>query len=354
MAQPALPLTYLPILELTRGEAIESIHYGALAVVDSQGKLIASYGNPKTISYLRSSAKPFQALPLIEAGGEKKWSFSQKEIAILCASHSGTDEHVRVLNGLQAKIGIHESDLLCGVHPPIDTATNNALAMRGEEPTPNHHNCSGKHTGMLAFAKLTQNSIENYIDPDHPIQKQILQTFSEMCDIPKEKIILGIDGCSAPVFAIPLDKAAYGFAQLCDPCRLSPERAAACFTITQAMMSQPEMVAGPGMFDSRLMKVCRGKIVSKGGAEGYQQIGIMPGVLGYESPGMGIALKISDGDVSGRARPAVILEVLDQLGAITQDELEALAGFGPRVPVRNWRKLVVGQAYPTLHLNRAS
>lgn len=350
MAQHRIPSPYLPIFELTRGETIESVHFGAFAIVDSEGTLITSHGDPKAISYLRSSAKPFQALPLIEAGGHKKWAFNAKEIAILCASHSGTDEHFKVLFGLQAKIGVSESDLLCGVHPPIDAPTRKALEQRGERPTPNRHNCSGKHTGMLALAKITQSPIENYIDPDHPIQKRILKTFGEMCELPVDSISLGIDGCSAPVFAIPLYNAAYGYARLCDPVRLEPKRAAACQILTGAIMAQPEMVAGPGKFDTRLMEVCQGKIISKGGAEGYQQIGIMPGILGKDSPGIGIALKISDGDLEGRARPALILEVLNQLGVLTQEELEALSEFGPRLPVLNWRKLVVGQGYPIFHL----
>jgi L-asparaginase II len=342
--------TYLPIFETRRGETIESIHYGALSVVDSRGSLLACYGNPQTTSFLRSSAKPFQALPLIEADGHIRWGFTLEEIAILCASHAGTDEHIQVLTEIQAKVQVSETDLRCGIHPPGDEPTRKAMELRGQSPTPNHHNCSGKHTGMLAMAKLTNTNLENYLDFDHPIQLGILKTFSEMCEVPVEEIALGIDGCSAPVFAIPLQQAAYAYARLCDPSELSAERAAACQTITKAMIAHPEMVAGPGKFDTRLMQVCQGKLISKGGAEGYQQIGIMPGVLGENAPGIGIALKISDGDAAGRARPAVILEVLRQLGVMTDHELDQLAEFGPTSPVLNWRKLLAGKAYPTFAL----
>jgi len=343
--------SYLPVLELTRGEVTESVHFGAIAVVDSFGKLFAFYADPNISSFLRSSAKPFQALPFIEDNGHIRWRLTKREIAILCASHTGTDDHFAVLTSIQAKVGISQNDLLCGVHPPVDTETQAALLARGEKPTQNRHNCSGKHSGMLAYAKSLDASIENYIDFDHPIQKRILETFSQMCDVDPNEVSKGVDGCSAPVFAIPLQKAAFGYAQLCDPSRLSPQRANACRTITDAMVSNPDMVCGPGKFDTRLMEVTAGKIVSKGGAEGYQQIGIMPGVIYPGSPGMGIATKISDGDLKGRARPAVILEILRQLGAITPDELEALSDFGPSFPVINWRGIVVGEAIPVFKLN---
>lgn len=341
---------YLPVLELTRGEAIESVHYGSFAIVNSLGEIVSSYGDPDTITFLRSSAKPFQALPFIENKGHTHWQFSKREIAIMCASHTGTDEHMNVLLSMQAKIHVTQDDLLCGVHPPTDTKTNQALHLRGEAPTPNRHNCSGKHTGMLAYAKLLNAATENYIDLDHPVQKMIVKTFHEMCNVKENEIAFGIDGCSAPVFGIPLQKAAYGFARFCDPRHIPDHRATACRAITDAMMTYPEMVSGPGMFDTRLMEATRGKIVSKGGAEGYQLIGIMQGVLAPKSPGLGIALKISDGDLKNRTRPAVAIEILHQLGAISSSELETLSDFGPKFPVQNWRNVIVGEAYPVFSL----
>jgi L-asparaginase II len=152
---------YLPIFELTRGDLVESIHYGAVAVVDSHGALLASYGDPETVTYLRSSAKPLQALAFIEAGGADKFDLSLREIAIMCASHSGTNEHVAVLAGIQKKIGVSQDDLLCGVHPPSDKSTAETLFLQGEQPTPNRHNCSGKHTGMLAYARFLDLPIED-------------------------------------------------------------------------------------------------------------------------------------------------------------------------------------------------
>ncbi|MEJ2348590.1 MAG: asparaginase [Anaerolineales bacterium] len=350
------PAPYSPVFELTRGETIESIHFGAIAIVDVEGRLVAKHGDPSAVTFLRSSAKPFQALPFIEKGGAAAFELSAAEIALICASHSGTDEHVATVRSIQEKSGVREADLMCGVHPPLDEATAEALRQRGEEPTPNRHNCSGKHTGMLAYARMEGWSTADYIDPDHPVQESILQTFAEMCAtyasvrLSPEQVALGVDGCSAPNFAVPLRNAALAYARLCDPRGLSRARAAACRTITNAMSSHPEMVAGPGRFDTRLMEVGAGRIVAKGGAEGYQALGLLPGALGPGSPGVGIAMKISDGDLKGRVRPGVSLEVLRQLGALSPAQVQALADFGPVSPVRNWRGLVVGQARPRLDL----
>ena len=343
---------YRRCLELTRGAVVESIHFGALAVVEATGRLVAWYGNPDTRTYLRSAAKPFQALPFIERGGHTAYDLSPAEIALLCASHSGTDQHVAVVQSIQAKTGVQEASLLCGTHPPLHEATAEALRRRGEDPTPNRHNCSGKHTGMLAFARLRGWPEEDYIDLAHPAQQAILEAFAEMCDLPTTKIEIGIYGCSAPNFAVPLRSAALAYARLCDPSGLPADRAVACLTITAAMTAHPEMVAGPERFDTCLMQVTQGRLLAKAGAEGYQSIGLLPGALGPGSPALGIALKISDGDLKGRARPAVVLEVLNQLGVLSPEELAALAEFGPRLPIYNWRKLAVGEARPCFRLER--
>ena len=343
---------YQPLLELVCGPIAESLHFGAFAVVDSRGNLLAAQGDPNTITFLRSSAKPFQTLPLIENQAHIHWKLTEQEIAITCASHAGTDAHATTVQSILAKINASEANLLCGTHPPMDGETRRTLIRRDENPTANRHNCSGKHTGMLAQARFWDLPLENYLDRDHPIQKQIFQTFSEMCDVTPSQVILGTDGCSAPNFAIPLKNAALGFARLCDPHDLPEKRAEACQTITQAMTHYPEMISGPGRFDTRLMEVTGGKLVVKGGAEGYQCIGLMPGAIRPGSPGIGIALKISDGDLKGRARPAVSLEILRQLGAISVDELAELTKFGPNFDLYNWRKIHVGAARPVFIINK--
>jgi len=345
------PPPFLPLVELTRGSTVESIHFGALAVADSQGNLIASYGDPNTVTFLRSTAKPFQLLPFIEAGGAEHFQFTQQEIALMCASHSGTDQHVEVVSHIQQRIGITESSLMCGVHQPMHKHTAEEMLLRGETPTPNRHNCSGKHTGMLAFAKMRGEPLESYLEPNHPVQIRILNTFAEMCSQSAEAIQMGTDGCSAPNFAVPLFNAAWAWARLADPSSLSPVQAKAIRTIVQAMMAHPDMVGGPGRFDTLLMQTLNGKVVSKGGAEGYEGMGVLPGAIGPGSGALGIALKISDGDGYGRAVGAVSMEVLRQLGVFSQKELETLNAFGPKRAVQNWRKLVVGEMRPVFDLH---
>jgi L-asparaginase II len=206
---------------------------------------------------------------------------------------------------------------------------------------------------MLAFARMENLPLETYLDPGHPVQQRILEAFAGMCALEGEDVTLGTDGCSAPNFAVPLYHAALAWARLCDPTAgevSSGKRAAACRTITAAMTGSPEMVAGPDRFDTALMLAARGRIVVKGGAEGYQAIGLLPGALGPGSPAAGIAMKIADGDPKSRARPAVALEILRQLGALDPAGLEALAAYGPTLPVYNWRRLLVGFGRPCFEI----
>jgi L-asparaginase II len=348
-----------PLLEVTRGHIVESTHYGSIVVVDSNGKLIAAQGDPQTVAFLRSSAKPFQALPFVERGGVEHYGFTPRELALCCASHEGSALHVQTVTEMQKKIGIDESHLQCGAHLPSDVDELKSMIVHGNHPTPNYNNCSGKHTGMLAHAKMRGLPLENYLDIDHPIQQDILAAFAEMCLFPAAEIELGTDGCSAPNFAVPLFHAALGMARLCDPRVLPQPRAEACRKIIAAMSTHPEMVSGYGEFDEQLMKATSGKIITKRGAEGFQIAGILPGEIRPDSPGIGIALKVSDGDASrmnddlsfhNRVRPAVTLEILRQLGALSSEQEQALAAFGPVKQITNHRGLVTGQSRPVFKL----
>jgi L-asparaginase II len=352
-------MTAQPLFETTRGQIVESIHYGSFAIVDSTGRMLASHGDPQTIAFLRSSAKPFQVLPFVERGGVEHFGFTQRELSLACASHEGSDMHVQAVTALQKKIGIEEGNLQCGSHMPGDVDELKRLIVGDIHPHTNHNNCSGKHTAMLACAKLHGLPLENYLDINHPIQQDILASFAEMCLFPLNEIQLGVDGCSAPNFALPLYNAALGFARYCDPRELTEARAAACRKVTSAMTAHPEMMSGFGEFDEQLMKAGEGRIVTKRGAEGYQIVGLMPGVLGPDSPGVGIALKVSDGDASrmddnlassNRVRPAVVIEILRQLGVLSSKQEQALAGFGPVKSIRNHREIVTGQSRPVFKL----
>lgn len=340
---------FVPLVELTRGSIVECVHFGAAVVVDSTGRIIASVGDPQISTFLRSSAKPFQALPFVEMGGMEHFGLSQRELALMCASHHGTDDHVKVLAGMQAKIGVNETDLMCGTHPPSDSATWKAMILRGEEPTPRRHNCSGKHTGMLGQAVMRRLPTDSYISPSHPVQQTILQTFAEMTEVEPEMVIKGIDGCSVPTFAIPLYNAALGFARLADPLGLEERRAQALRRIFNAMPANPDMVAGPGAFDTILMQAGGGKVLAKGGAEGYQGIAIAPATLSQNSHGIGIAFKIADGDAGGRARPLVALTILKALGLFSDAYPAELEKFDRR-PMYNFRKLAIGEIRPCFGL----
>lgn len=350
---------FQPIFELTRGKIVESTHYGSIAVVDSHGKLLASYGDPQAVAFLRSSAKPFQVLPFVEHGGVEHFGFTEQELALACASHEGTDEHVRVVEAMQAKVGVDESHLQCGSHMPGDVTAYKRLIKNDEAPTPNRNNCSGKHTAMLAHAKMRDLPLDTYLDSDHPIQQDILASFAEMCLLPSNQIHLGVDGCSAPNFAVSLFNGALAYARLTDSHHLSETRANSCHMITSAMMAHPEMISSATEFDCRLMQAGAGKIVCKRGAEGYQAIGLLPGAINADSPGIGIAIKIIEGDLSqrrpdltsySRVRPAVTLEILKQLDALSEAQLDELADFGPVKPVKNHRGVVVGESRPVFAL----
>jgi len=343
---------YFPLIETTRGNTVESIHYGSVAIAFYGRKNIISIGDSKHPFFLRSSAKPFQALAFLERGGDKQFNFSPQEITVLCASHSGTDLHVDVLSRLQKKIGITEDMLQCGVHPPFHEATAQRMLKNDEPLHPNRHCCSGKHTGMLAFAKMIGAPLETYLEQAHPVQKHILNTFSEMCEVPIDSIHLGVDGCSAPVFAVPLANAASAFVKLCQPDNLPLERANACRMITNAMAAHPNMVAGPDRFDTAVMKTAKGKIITKIGAEGYQGIGIMPGACKFFKGSIGITSKISDGDLALRAGSVVSLAILEKLGVLSGQELGGLKEYYTR-PIKNWRGIVIGEIRPTTEFLQA-
>jgi L-asparaginase II len=353
-------MTAGPLFEVTRGELVESVHYGSIAVVDAHGSLLSSYGDPHTVAFLRSSAKPFQVLPFVEAGGVEYFGLTPRELSIACASHEGSDLHVQTVEGIQKKSGVEESALQCGIHMPGDVDAFKTLIINNRQPTPNRNNCSGKHTAMLAYAQMRGLALENYLDVHHPIQQEILVSFAAFSALTADQVQLGIDGCSAPNFAVPLYNAAFAMARLCDPRGLSAERASACRKVTSAMTTHPEMVSAYGEFDEQLMRAGNGKIVCKRGAEGYQVIGLLPGVLNPDAPGVGIALKVSDGDASraaldlthsARVRPAVVLEILRQLGALSSQQAQTLASFGPVKPIKNHRGIITGESRPVFKLS---
>ncbi len=341
-----------PLVEVTRGPIVESVHDGSLAIAQPDGKTVFSVGDIDRPVFLRSSSKPFQSQAFLEAGGVEAYNLTEQEIAIMCASHTGTDEHVRVLESLQAKIGITESMLQCGIHAPYHSATAREKLLKGEAFHPNQNDCAGKHSGMLAFAKMIGAPLENYLDPAHPVQQAMLRTFAEMCGVSVDSVALGTDGCSAPVFAVPLSASAAAYARLCQPDELAPARAQACRVITAAMRGQPFMIAGPQRFDTDLMTVAAGSVVSKIGAEGFNGIGVMPGKAAGFASGLGITVKISDGDLLMRAGCTVVVEVLQRLGILSGEQVRVLSDYGRRT-LKNWCGMEIGEVRPSRELVEA-
>ena len=314
-----------------------------MAAAVPEGRTIAFLGDPEAATYLRSAAKPFQCLPLLLAGGEARFGLTPADLALICASHNGDPEHTAGAADLLARGGFSMADLLCGAHLPLGKESAQRMLRAGEEPTPLHNNCSGKHAGMLLACTLLGLPTADYVDPDHPLQRRILEHVLEICRVPREQVGIGIDGCSVPAFHMPLSAAARGYAALADPraCGLQADVAAALDRVARAMTSEPGMVAGRGRFTTRLMEVTRGRVLAKEGAEGFYSLAVRGPVA------LGIAVKIADG--GERCRDGVVLDVLRELGSLSGAEFEELAEHHAR-PVLNARGIRVGEIVPDVDL----
>jgi L-asparaginase II len=324
-----------PVLaELWRGEVVEAELRGVFAVVSSDGEVVVRAGNIEHVTYLRSSSKPFQAMAVVASGAAQRFGLVQSEIAVICGSHSGEPTHVDAVRGILAKIGLDESALQCGVHPPMDSTSAQTLIRAGEQPRPIHNNCSGKHAGMLAFCRQIGAPIEGYLEPEHPVQRAALEVIADMSGVPAAGIRTGIDGCGVPTFALPVRAIALMFARLAVPDAAPPHLREACRAVAEAMVRHPEMVAGTkGRWDTDLMRAGGGDIVSKGGAEGVSCCGV-------RSRGVGIALKSVDG--GGRGNEALVCSLLRRLGLLPDSQFAALRDWAQPV-VTNNRGEVVGR-----------
>lgn len=340
----------IPLVEVTRGSMVESVHRGVIAAIDAGGRIIASLGDINTRTWYRSAAKPFQTIPLIASGAADHFNFTPPEIAVITASHSGESIHLEAVSSILQKIGLTEADLLCGPHMPFDDASAKQLRSAGLPPQSLHNNCSGKHSGMLAFAKFTGEPTANYIDPQHPIQRRIRDTLAWFAAVPfndalNDEIAIAVDGCSAPVFGVSIATMARSYARLVNVRHAGlepnlPNLVAAAERVVKSMMEFPEMIGGSyGRLDTDLMRAASGRIVSKVGAEGVQLLGVRP--CARYPQGLGIAIKIEDGDTR-RARDPVVIETLRQLGLLNDNQLSQLSRYA-RSTVFNYRKIEVGE-----------
>ncbi|HEY3063926.1 MAG TPA: asparaginase [Chloroflexota bacterium] len=335
---------YEVLVETTRGGIVESVHHGAVVVVDAEGHVRASIGDPRLVSFPRSSLKPFQVLALVARGGVERFGLESRDLAIASASHSGEAIHIEAVCGLLEKIGASQDALLCGVHPPADEDSAAKLEERGEAPSAVHNNCSGKHAGMLALARLLGAPLDGYIDPTHTAQLVIRETLVDVLKLDATHLPMGIDGCSAPAYGVPLGNLARGFALLGRPQAVPDPWRHALKAVGDAMRAHPELVGGShGRVDTDLMRASENTIVAKGGAEGYFGMG--------HTSGIGVAFKIIDGDAAHRARSAVAVGAAQNLGWLVPD---SLAAYGPRLPIRNWAGRETGHVRITQSLDRLS
>jgi L-asparaginase II len=337
---PPLP-AHTPLAVATRADTVESIHYGSVAVVDVDGRLRYSCGDPATTTFTRSTLKPLQALPFVRDGGVERFGFASQHVALLCASHSGEPRHVAAAAQMLERAGNTADELLCGTHAPTFYET------RREPPppppySPLAHNCSGKHAGMLACCALHGWSKADYVGFDHPLQMQVREAVAEFTGVPVDKLQAGVDGCSAPNYAVPISALAHAFARLATSQGDHPRFGRAPSRLRDAMVAHPEMVSGEGRSDLTLALAGGGDWIPKIGAEGVQAIGI-------RSHGLGIVVKIADGSKRGLF-PAVVA-VLDQIGLLDEGRRKRLHALSAPT-IRNYRGTPTGSVRPVLVLDR--
>lgn len=339
-----------PLVQVTRGAITESRHRGHIVAVEPGGNIVAVLGAPETVTFLRSSAKPHQAIPLIASGAADRFGFDEREIALACASHSGEPIHTEVAASMLRKIGLGPEHLKCGIHEPFSPAVAREMREKGEKPHVLQNNCSGKHAGMLALALHLGAPIETYDEPSNSVQLAISHTIAQFSEIPIEDIAVGVDGCGVPVFGVTVKAMALMYARLvAPPAEFDESTREACIRIVAAMTRYPELIGGTtDRLDTEMMSAMEGGLVSKVGAEGVYTAGVLPC---REWPhGLGLALKIEDGD-DHRARPTVVIESLNQLGVLDDDALDSVSRYA-FFPVRNRNGEIVGEVRASFKLNR--
>ncbi|TAL16681.1 asparaginase [bacterium] len=331
----------VPMVRAMRGGLVESLHRGHLAVARPDGALLDALGDPDFPTFLRSAAKPFQAIPVVEDGALTRFSLTSGELAVMCGSHSGQSFHVEAVLSILSKIGVEEAALLCGVHPPSHKLTAKRLQESGEKPRPIHNNCSGKHAAMLALCVFHGWDTEDYVNPGHPVQIHIKKVVAECLGLSLEELGEGTDGCGVPVFRAPLRAVARGYARLAWPKgddTLPEKRVKAMHHLVKACVENPEMVAGDERICTDAMRAAPGRVLAKTGAESSYGLSIL-------EAGVGIAFKIEDGSM--RALPPAVVEILIRSGTLRSTEVATLSAYHRQI-IKNHRKETVGVIEPCL------
>lgn len=339
------------LVEIVRGDLVEAIHRGVIAVVAADGRLLASVGDPRRkMAYWRSSAKPFQSMPLVYQGVAGRFGLDSADLAICTSSHNGEPDHVARVASVLNKVGLPPEYLACGTHAPLHGGAADELRRKGQPPNVLHNNCSGLHGGMLATALHTGAELPGYADGAHAVQQEILENIGRFTELEPKEIIVGVDDCASPCHGLSIYHMALAYARLMAPDGFVQDRyAAAAGTIREAMTAHPWLIAGSGRLDSDIMTAGAGSLVAKGGASGVECVGVAGGI--------GIALKLEDGATgpaaTGRPTTVALLEALRQHGVLDPSAHERLREHA--APVLTTREgAVVGSARPAFTLDRRS
>ena len=325
------------LVQMIRAGVVDCVHRGHVAVVDNSGKPIFAAGDAGAVAYLRSCAKPFQAVAAVRSGAAEKFNFTNQELAVIAGSHNGTPEHTQLVQGILQKIGADTTELGCGAGAPISRSAYEQLLLSGQKPSVLEHNCSGKHSGMLAACRAMGWDSSGYLAADHPVQQMILGIIAEYADMNPSDVVIGLDGCGVPTFGLPMHYTALLFARLGTSVS---DSSGDLGVIARAMHQYPLLSSGDGRVDASLSLATNGRLICKDGAEGLLGIGI-------SDRGVGIAVKVLDGNQ--RAHIPVVSSLMLDLGYINADEAAALDKLMPSV-VRNGLGQAAAELRSVLHV----
>ncbi len=320
--------------------SIENVHYGSIAVVDVDGRLRSSIGDPERSTFTRSTLKPFQALPFVREGGPAAYGWSSREIALMCASHSGESMHTGIVASMLASTGCDATHLQCGCHVPGRYAALGRTPPPDVEWSPIEHNCSGKHAGFLASCRLHGEPVEGYLATDSPLQRRVSASLGALAGLAAHEMPSGTDGCSAPNYALPLSRLALLYARLAQGTDAADE-GESLGVLVDAMTRHPELVSGTRRSDLALMSLRPGDLVTKIGADGVQAIGI-------RSLGLGVAVKVDDGNRD--ALYVAVAELLVQLGVLEAPSVHDACAPWLHTRIHNARGLAIGRIRPVFRL----
>ncbi len=330
-----------PLVLEYRGGFLENVHYGHVCAVNDKDDVVGQYGDPNAITFMRSAAKPIQALPFFLEGFDKRFGFTPEEQAIMMASHRALPYHVEALEGMLRKLGLDEQTLVCKPTYPLDADARDALVAERQPQRRIYHNCSGKHLGVLASCVGMGYSLDNYYSPDHPVQRRIVSLAAELAEIPQEDIRIGTDGCGFPVFGMPLRHMATAFLKLACPDLIAdPALRGAVRKVTGLMNAYPRMISAEYLICPNLLM--DDNIVAKGGAKGIYCFGLKKERLGF-------ALKVVDG--SEDEWPIAVASILEQIGYDNRETIDRLYRIGPP-EIRNDNGLVIGENRSVIQLRR--